>query len=242
LNKGKIIFFVSIIFGLLGCATTQLPPPNSLGPQRGVIGISVNVRAPIKVFTNIADMVCFINVDEEEDLYTRGNLIQSNYAKDGKIYLLNAKPGRYAAVIAAFHQTIPIIPAAPTPGFSITINPAGRYSYTTFLPIKMIKSTEVTLVPGGIAFMGDYVVDQSLGFSGADEAQLHYFQLFAPGAKTDVFSMGFSGKCYYKGSLHEEHCGMQDEIDFLSDALEYFKDTGWVNIVQKRLEQLKAEK
>jgi hypothetical protein len=79
--------------------------------------------------------------------------------------------------------------------------------------------------------------DSSTELKDFDNAQLHYFQIVAPNAK-----MATSWKCYYKGSLHEEHCSKQDEINFLTNALEHFKDTDWINIIKKRMEGLKTEK
>ena len=238
MRKVRFISIMFVIFGLLACATT-LPPPKPADPQRAAIGISADMRAI--GFNYSCDQVYFIKVDEGEDLYTQGSLIQSNYSKDGQIYLLNAKPGRYAVVaIVDFKKMIIPASAAPSSGFSISFTPRSDYSYTTFLPKEIIKLTEVTVAPGAIGFAGKYVVNAGMGFEDADDAQLHYFQLVAPGAKTDFISMGFSGRIYYNGSLHEEHCDKQAEIEFLINAVEHFKDTGWADIIHKRTEELRT--
>ena len=58
-----------------------------------------------------------------------------------------------------------------------------------------------------------------------------------------VISMMIAYKeLYYTGSLHEEHCAKQDEIEFLTNALKHFKNSDWIYNVQKRLEELEAEK
>jgi hypothetical protein len=234
----KLAAFGLILYFLLGCATT-LPPPKPADPQRSAIGISADMRA--LGFHYSCDQVYFIKVDEGEDLYTQGTLIQSNYTKGGQIYLLNAKPGRYAVVaIVDFKKMIIPASSAPSSGFSISFTPRSDYSYTTFLPKNVIKLTEVTVAPGTIAFAGKYVVNANMGFEDADDAQLHYFQLVAPGAKIDFISMGFSGRIYYRGSLHMEHRDKQAENEFLNNALENLKNTAWADIIHKRAEELRT--
>ena len=208
MNKVIINIFVAfVILGLGGCAT--LPPPKPLDPQRAIIGISVKNRAPIRVIAQKNTVVYFIKVDKEEDLYTQEDIIQSNYANGGQVYLLNAEPGRYAAV-ASFYLRV------------------GN-KWTTIFPKELIKLTEVTVAPGTIAFMGDYVVDSDTGTENYDDAQSHYSRLVYTGY-------------HYDGSLHEENRDKQAEIGFLTNALEHFKDTGWVNVIQRRMGDLEAEK
>lgn len=96
--------------------------------------------------------------------------------------------------------------------------------------------------------MGEYMVDQSMGLKDCDDCQLHYAQLIAPGAFTGAVAMTLlpvltgRGEYYYKGSLHEEKRDKEAEIRFLTNALEHFEGTGWTNIIQKRIEELKVEK
>jgi hypothetical protein len=164
-----LVITAFMIFGLVGCAT--LPAPELLDPQRAVIGISVKTRVPLLKFPDRPDMVYFIKGDEGEDLYTQGSesLIQSNNLEGGYVYLLNAEPGRYAAVACYLEKE----------------TEQGTYEYWTFFPEEMIKLTEVLVAPGTIAFMGEYVVDKSWGFKDLDNAQLQYFQL-----------IGFLPKCW----------------------------------------------
>jgi hypothetical protein len=249
-----LVITAFMIFGLVGCAT--LPAPELLDPQRAVIGISVKTRVPLLKFPDRPDMVYFIKGDEGEDLYTQGSesLIQSNNLEGGYVYLLNAEPGRYAAVACYLEKE----------------TEQGTYEYWTFFPEEMIKLTEVLVAPGTIAFMGEYVVDKSWGFKDLDNAQLQYFQLIAPhampaletypqteksGEHTEV---GFLTKVlehirasawkmathesYFKGSLHKNKCDKQAEIQFLTNALKHFEGADWINIIEKRIEDLKAEK
>ena len=217
MNKAKNIFIVFVIFALVGCAAT-LPPPKLLDPQRSAIGIVAKG----------AGKVYFIKVDEGKDLYTQGNFILSNYATNSQVYLLNAIPGRYVAVASHFIKS--------AGGFR------GGGTYYNFFPKEVIKLTEVTVASGTIAFMGEYVLSTSWSWEDADDAQSHYFQLIAPGAKTGFLRGWISTKRYLKGSLRKESHDKQAEIRFLTNALEHFKDTDWINIIKKRMEALKAEK
>jgi hypothetical protein len=226
MNKVKNIFIGVIMLGLLGCAST-LPPPKPADSQRAVIGISVKTRSPITTFTEKPEMVYFIKMDNDEDLYTQGNFIRSNYAKHGQIYLLNVKPGRYAAVACYIKKRVTMIT-----------------EYTTFFPKELVKLTEVTVAPGTTAFMGEYVIDMSLGLEDADDCQRHYCQIIAPGAFTDEARMIFAplitghGDYYYRGSLHEKHLDREAEIRFLNNAQEHFEGTFWTSVIQKRSEEL----
>jgi len=241
MNMVKKILVLFIIVELVGCAA--IPPPKPQEPQSAAIGISVQLRAPIRIFSSNADMVYFIKIDEEGDLYNQERFIRSNYLKDGQVYFLNVEPGRYAAV--ACYQIKSVTRMNPYTG---QMSGRTESEYTTFFPEELIKLTEVSVKAGTIKFMGTYVVDQTAGFREADNAQLHYFQLIAPGAyfgptTTLLLSMlSGHGDYYYTGSLHEKHCAKQDEIEFLANALEHFEGSEWIYSVQERLEELKAEK
>lgn len=245
MNKAINIFVAFVILGLGGCAALPVQePPEPPAPQGAIIGISVKMRAPIKIGSYKADRVYFIKVDKEEDLYNQQNLILSNYFEGSQVYLLNAKPGRYAAVVVFGSPRKSTAPGTQPSGggVSIGVGFSIEAKHTAFLSEEIIKLTEVTVAPESMVFMGEYVVDTSIGFKDADDAQLHYKQLVAPGAKTDVLSMAFSSQRCYTGYLHKENRDEQAEIKFLTNALEQFKGSDWINIIQKRIEELKAEK
>jgi len=225
MNKLINISILLIIFGLFGCATTTtLPLQGPVNSQSACIGISVKYWQVLG--DKSVDQVFFIKLDEEEDLYShQGYIIRSNYSKDGQIYLLNAKPGRYA-VVGSFHE----------------IYYPMHYKNHLIFSKKLIKLTEMTVAQGKIAVMGEYVVKASIGFDDADDAQKHYLSLIAPGAKIGIADMMWTLKGYYRSSLHKDNSSSQAEIEFLSKAKNHFKDTGWVNVIQKRLAELKTGK
>jgi hypothetical protein len=248
----KSTFAAILIVGLSGCAGT-LPPVKPLSSEMSAIGIAVKTRAPLKLFGDKANMVYFIKLDEVDSV-ARANymvqsnqLIQSNYVRKNQIYLLNAKPGRYAVVATFYSKSTPNLPSESGPAksgvsVSIGLNMPSENKYTTFFSKEIIKLTEVSVRPGAFAFIGDYVIDQSTGFKEADDAQLHYLQLIAPGAKTGYLSMAFSGSNYYKGSLHEHKRDEQAKKQFLTNALEHLQGTEWTSIIHKEMDELRAEK
>ena len=222
MGKVRNIFFVSALFGLVGCAT--LPPPKPLDPQRAIIGIAVKTRAPLRIVVDKADQVYFIKIHEAGDLYTRESFIRSTFGKDGQVYFLNAKPGRYAAV--ACYKRKPLI----------------NFQALSFFSKELIRLTEVTVDPGTIVFAGEYVVDQAMGVIEGDDAQVHYAQLSAPGLDLKRRFIGPFGEYYYSCALHKECRDKQAEIRFMTNALEHLKDTGWTNIILNRIHELKAKK
>ncbi len=230
------LFGIVTVVVLFGCAGT-LPPAKPLDSERAAIGIAVKTRGPVKLFgSSKVDAVYFIKLDELDSTAAASyqvqsnQIMQSNYSKGGQMYLLNAVPGRYAVVAVFDSKSYPSTLSAPR-----------EVEYTTFFSKDLIKLTEVTVTPRSIVFMGDYVVDQSLGLKEADEAQSYYFNLIVPGGSSGLLGMAFSGKNYYKGSLHEHKRDPQTEMNFFIKAQEHLQEAGWANLIQQRMDDLKAQ-
>ena len=146
MGNGLAILIWLTVFGLSACA--GVPPPEPLNSQSTAIGISVKLKAPIGLFSRHAERVYFVRVEKEEDLYASSQVIPSNYVNGDYVYLLNAAPGRYAAV-ASFNT------ARTQQGATTT--------YTTFFPEELIRHTQTMVGSGATAFMGDYVLATSAG-------------------------------------------------------------------------------
>jgi hypothetical protein len=201
-----------VIFGLLGCATT-LPPPKPLDHQMGGIGISLKTRPPVKIVTQKPDRVYFVKLHEgTESSLIQSSVMASNYVKGDYIYLLNAPPGRYVAVAATRSQ------------FVVSL---GKTDYATYFPKELIKLTEVTVKPGSVVFMGEFIVDQSVGLKGCDDVQLHYYRLLAPGAENRIMF----GDYHYRGSLYRAHQDKAAYDQYLIKAKEHLGDTGWAEFM-----------
>lgn len=172
-----VLLVASTIFGLPACATLP-PPPDPQNSQSAAIGISLVIRPPLRLF-GLADQktdmtVYFIRLDEEKEPpnpFLRTTLHRSNYTHGNQVYLLNATPGRYAAVVVFFEKTLP--PPLSAPGAPPVASGPPK-EFWTYLSEDVIRRTEVTVPPGAIRYMGDYVIDQAVGMKNADDVQDHY--------------------------------------------------------------------
>ena len=227
----KALLIALVVTSLPACES--LPAPAPMDETSSGIGIRVKTRAPIKLFSNKPDRVFFIRLPEGgRSPYTTDQLIASNYLKGEYVYLLNVPPGRYAAVATSRTQSgSPFAP--PTEGgVSVTLS-VGRTNYTTFFSEELIKQTEVTVGPASIAFAGEFVIDTTVGLKGAEDVQLHYFRLLAPGAENrSGLAAIFSGDYHYRGSLHDVRKDQEATQRFLKKTREYLGEAGWCRMLQ----------
>ena len=204
---------VAILLG--GCATAQRVPDPSQ-PQSSGIGIEVKLKAPIGIFSNKPDSIYFTEIGAENALLQK-QIFRSNYAKDGRVYLLNAPPGTYVAVAAFFFKQGAPRAAPQSPGVTLSGGPLSG-GYTTYFSKDIVERTKVSVRENQFVFMGSYVVDQSAGLDGADAVQAHYKNVVAPGATTNTILMGLSGDIHYRGALNESRNDEQARRQFLADA------------------------
>ncbi len=71
-----------------------------------------------------------------------------------------------------------------------------------YVPADVVAVSVVEVGPGGMAFMGEWVLDRSSGRVGedADALQLHYYRLIAPGDEKRGF---FTAGDHHEASVHE---------------------------------------
>lgn len=223
---------ISIVVLLIsGCAATPLliPPPNNA--ESAGIGISLKIRYG-GFAVQRADAVYFIKECSDSNEKCFEHLISSNYAKDGRIYLLNAEPGSYMVVAAA---TWSGIWGDPNVGI-------------TYLPNSLIQSSKIQVHQGQIGYIGSYVVDSYHGIcsSTAESVQLKYAELIEP----DTIKCGLliqlirklvvenrfgnfagnlfdSGKAHYRGSAYEK-LEKPNYSEFLDSTQRDLSEAGWV--------------
>jgi hypothetical protein len=225
LPNTKLPFVATVVIAALltGCATTQ-PIPEITQPQSAAIAIDMTLKAPIGIFSSKPDQIYFVKTDSGDGLLQQ-QIIRSNYAKDGRAYLLNARPGTYVAVAAFFSRTG--VPAGPaSPGVSVTVA-TGRSGYTTYFSKELVKHTEVTVRENDFVFMGSFVVDQSAGLDGADEVQVHYKNVIAPGETTSLLGMAFGGSSHYRGVMSERNVDERTRTEFIQKAKDDLAGSGW---------------
>jgi len=170
----------------------------------------------------------FVRLEDGETVI-QDEVVSSNYFEDGYVYLLNAKPGRYVAVAAAKLTQKGHAPGPMTPvggGFSVgaSYNPGPRES-VTFFPAEMIEATLIEVKPGGVAFMGAWVLSTpwSPGIGdGADPAQSHYFRLMK--------EQGI-GTAHRLGSPQQSDRSDAALLEFLPYARKRLADDGWSQVL-----------
>lgn len=230
MHVAKTTSVALMLFALSAC----VPPPTIRDSQSAAIGISMGVTAPVPLFRFRPDKVYFVTAERKEDLYTQGRMVESNYVKFNRAYLLNAPPGYYVAV-AAHHK----IESRKT-----------TYHYKTFFTQEVVERTAVSVDPGAIAYMGDYVVNQAGDLTNPDEAQINFMPLVD---RTALFRMGGTkeaimaevavgvagGGFLYSGLLGEANRDRRAEETFLEKAMDDLRDGGWSGIVQQRIDALR---
>lgn len=231
----KIIALFTLGYILAGCAVA---PPMMESPQSSGIGISIKTSAPISLFNQNAGSVFFIRVDNKNGLF-QSHVFPSNYANNGRLYLLNVEPGEYAAVTSYKHQNLGYHHASSAPVYSgshtsvsISATTGGPQDYSTYFPKDLVEATRVKVGPGEFAFMGSFVVDQSVGLEEADKVQWHYANLLAPNTKVGAWNQLFSNDYHYRGSIKESHCDDEARNQFLVHAREDLIEGGWNTIIK----------
>ena len=95
----------------LGACSIPIPAPRAA--NSAAIGISVREWwAPREWLEEHPEMGYFIRLNESGDITAPVEIIRSNYFREGRLYLLNAKPGRYALVATSEFARLQF----PTPG------------------------------------------------------------------------------------------------------------------------------
>ena len=205
----RVLVQMVIAGGIAGCATS-VPIPELSDPGRVGIAIDVSLTAPVGSFISRSpDQIFFAKV-EGGTAVLQQQIIRSNFVRESRAYLLNVTPGSYVAVGAFFR------------------GPMGtRGAYTTYFSQELIENSRVNAEPGELVYMGSYVVDQSVGLSGADAAQAHYQNVISPGAVTSGFLHLLGGDFHYRGGLVERKADEQSRIAFRTKATEDLRGTTW---------------
>jgi hypothetical protein len=198
------------------CAT---PPIEPTGTDKATIAI--RVKRPRPLFgPEIPSSVYFVRL-EEDGQYRQERVFVSNYQSDGFAYLVNAAPGKYAAIGAN------VIRHTNTAS-SNTTNPNSR-STTEYWYFSegMIDDTIVTVDPLHVVFMGEFEISGSVPLEDADETQKHYLNFFTgyerSGAVVKFFHrLGGSG---FPAEYQEHQCESVNQR-FL-DASQPLAEAGW---------------
>ncbi|MBN2159786.1 MAG: hypothetical protein JW807_10350 [Spirochaetes bacterium] len=207
----KYLLPLIFIFTAFGCNTLPKNLRTPYSAESAVVGVSIRT-VTLKIFKNRQHAVYFVKLEGPEDELTGSRVLPANFVKGDYAYLVNAAPGRYAAVASLFYQT--------------------ENSYNSFFDRKIIESTVVNVEPGGFSFMGSLSVEnrqkdiyQNIEKNG-DREQLHFYNILKP-VMYGVF---------YTGSLMDIDRSPRAEQAFLATAKDHFKDSDWLPHITKRIE------
>ncbi|HOT46774.1 MAG TPA: hypothetical protein PLM53_00145 [Spirochaetota bacterium] len=208
----KKTLFIIIALSFFGCG---LPKNLKVAENKdsSVIGISLRT-VTLSIFNNKPETVYFVKLDEKDENNLGNRIIPSNYVRGDYAYLINAQPGKYAAVASFFTQT--------------------DNCYNSFYDADAIKSTVIDVGPNQIVFIGKIKIEnrmknlyQNIEQNG-DKAQLHYYNLL----KTFMYGT------FYCGSLISAEKNKDLERDFLVKTRAYFKDSEWLPLLDKSIEAI----
>lgn len=213
LNTSLLAGLTTLLFvtcpGLV--AGADLPAPDA---ERGSLGISIETRAPVRIFKAPVQQVFFVRVDQDQDPLKADSVIPSNYSARDQLYLLNASPGRYVAVAT----------------LSQGGDPRSGMAFLAFLSSEAILQTEVAIVPGRMVFMGKFSLQTSTKTDAADPAQNHYHDL--------ILRNHFTTAPYtYTAQLTTVARDAQTAAAFWRQAIaKVFKDeSAWLELVRREM-------
>ncbi len=173
-------------------------------------------------------------------------MISSNYSKNGRAYLINAEPGKYAAVA--------LLVRIKKSSIGISIGTSGVSSFSsyrdtseaTFFSQQIVDRSTIEVKPGELAFMGDFQVKKLPDITKGDSAQERYYHQFIElvekkdpalanvKVKKKKFKKKPKRRCK-RGVLTDYFAlNMTSFLRIKSD----FTGTGWNDIIQKRWQEV----
>ena len=215
MRSTTILWAVALAALMTGCAA----PPLAQAPTEGgsVVAIQLSTAGAVAfISTETPEEVLFVKLTAQGLL--GDDILRSNHASGGRYYLLNARPGSYAAIAST--KWVPAL----FPGGS-----GGKR--TVFFSRELAEKTRVDVGPGEIGFMGRFDVLASTAFSGGDEVQRHFRQIITPGATGEGFVKGvlqaMGGEYTAWGGLRSSVNDETTRAEFMRSASQDLAGRGW---------------
>ncbi|MCB1307815.1 MAG: hypothetical protein KDK30_06535 [Leptospiraceae bacterium] len=229
LTFGLILIAVSLS---AGCKSG--PPVMPAAENSTLLAIQLELAPPLSLFGNKEpEKVFFVRV-LDDNLMSRHGMIESTWARDNRVYLLNAEPGVYIAVAGQYSITTEGQTTSTTSG-NVTVSTTtggGTNYYTTFFPEEVVQNTRIVVEPNKVTFMGKYVLGMEQGYDSMDEMQKHYVEQMFPGAiqaaANRSAAMGFlTAQPHYRGVVKSQILPADGMAQFTSLARGDFGETPW---------------
>lgn len=230
---------------LAGCASPPPRVPAPLGTDAAAITIRVHLRLPLQAWLDSQDVaattVYFVKTCRPPGPPCDEKLIPSNHESEGRVYLLNAEPGEYRPVAAAYQTAVYY-----GVGTAHVVNIA-------YLPDALVREAGVQVQAGRLADAGHHRVQAvaEVCAGTADPGQLRYAELMEPGVRkcgvvgplvdkmrhplrglTSPFVIGnkayqpATGANHFRGFSHETLPGVS-RTQILEEARKALGDAGW---------------
>lgn len=217
--RNKIFFLISLLVLFQGCSIFNKSIINPTHSLSSIIGLEVDVEAPIGIFSDIPDVIIFVRCENNYDI-KNGTIIESNYIKDNTFYTFNALPGIYY-IIGSYKNRLSI-------------------KYLTLFNDESIYSTRFEVKSNSIVYLGNYKIKANMGK--IENNELHDFfkdniaindnHFYINSLKTN--SMRFSAGYIYNGKILSIDTTDKVKKDFQIKTMGIINGTEWdkINIVK----------
>jgi len=194
---------VLLLCVLGACAGVPVPTPSA--PENALIGIQIRLTSFETGTTYYPDQVWFARMEQGTEATA---VLESSYTRGHTVYLLNAPPGRYAAV--AVGELVD-----------------GKTDYT-YLPRECIEATEVTVEAGKSAFVGLLVAKRRAGIAEKEQVMMHYAGLVNPRpARETALSTLFARFRNHHVYDYAVDRSPERTARFVSEARKHLSKAGW---------------
>jgi hypothetical protein len=177
-TRNRAMIAAPLVAGfLVGCASTPTPLPAPHGADAAALTIRVDLRLPLQAWLDSADAVAttvyFVKDCPPSDPPCDEKLIPSNHENHGRVYLLNAEPGEYRPVAAAYQSAVYYVV-----GSAHVVN-------VVYFPDDLVSNAGVQVQAGRMSDAGHYRVHavHEVCATTADPGQLRYAELMEPGVR-----------------------------------------------------------
>lgn len=235
------LIFALLLVGLGAVLTScsQQRPATKINAV-GAIGIVVERRwAADASPAEVSDKVYFIRLRDNEKLNKQQELFHSNFHRDGQVYLLNAKPGRYVVVAAS--DTV--VKPGTTKGLD-TLRGLDDYKvYTTYFNEALVKRTELLVRPDQFVVAGNYLVKMENAVNFGDKIQRHFYKV-VNSTITDPYGAPIidqDNSDASRASLQQDRGSGEWEMQFLAAAKRHLAGSEWTKLVQDRIDALRRK-
>jgi hypothetical protein len=170
---------------LLGCATGNVKV--SQPAAESASGIVIRIPSPCVPLMPCANATLTFARLQDDGSVISDEIYRASIVRSDHHYLLNAKPGKYAAVAVAYERGMR---TGASLGGGVTVTTSRVFGENILFSEELVRQTLVEVTPGTIAVMGayDFAVEGRMALApsatqfmkDADPVQLHYAKALDP--------------------------------------------------------------